>query len=400
MNQDRTFGIEIECFAKISREDMRDRMLDFFVRSGLAHQVIVAGYGHMTNAHNTTRWQIESDGSLRHSDSNMRNNYPYSMEIKTPVLKGTEGLKALKVVCDALDGYATVNRSCGLHVHHGLPNETEPMLKNLANSWIENEKHFLGVLPNSRQNNSYASPWRQSSLRPARVDDDFRNWYSQCGLGRRCTMNFQSYWTRKTVEIRMHSGSVEYEKISNWLIATQLYVDKGLKGFFNGSSDFNTFVINMKKDGTITIPAQTRRVVDTGSGDIFKRDAKYTSWPRSNSKKYRIIGCLLREDGATVDEIARTLDDYFGRLAPGKQAKYVAGQLTNMKSKKYGFGFDIAKSRVSNRFKILRESTERTEVTEGTTITFNVSAMQRKAVTWLSNRYNHFEGIRRGGLTI
>ena len=178
----------------------------------------------------------------------------------------------------------------------------------------------------------------------------------------------------------MHSGSVEYEKISNWLLATQLYVDKGLKGFFNGSSDFNTFVINMKKNGTVTTPAQTR-VITSGSGEIFKHDAKYRRLPRRTSKKYFIIDCLLREDGATADEITRVLDDRFGYLASGKQQKYVAGQLTNMKSKKYGFGFDIVKSRGSKRFRILRESTETTEVIEGTTMTFSVSAMQKKAVT-------------------
>lgn len=399
MNQERTFGVEIECFARISKEDMKERMLDFLNQAGFTgHSVVITGYSHMTDANNNTRWQIEGDGSLRYTNNSMRESYPHPMEIKTPALKGNQGLSALKAVCDALDGHATVNRSSGLHVHHGLPTETESMLKSLANAWIGNEKHFFGALPNSRQNNSYARPWG-SIVRQVTEEDSLRSWYNAQGLGRRVSLNFVSYWVRKTVEFRMHSGSVEYEKISNWLLATQLFVDKAIKGIFNGSTSFDGFVNDMKKTGTVTTPDQTR-VINTGGTSIFKYDAKYSKMPRRSSKKYYIINSLITGDGATAKQITDRLDIAFGVLPAGKQAKYVAGQLTNMKSKKYGFGFDIVKNRGTKMFKINREETSRTEVIEGTTETFTVSAKQKKAVTWLKSRYDHFEGIRNGGLTI
>src|SRR5947209_4242565 len=60
-------------------------------------------------------WKAERDGSIRPEAGYM------AAEIVSPVLKGADGLRQLKAVCDWLQSVgAKVNRSTGLHVHVGF----------------------------------------------------------------------------------------------------------------------------------------------------------------------------------------------------------------------------------------------------------------------------------------
>jgi argonaute-like protein implicated in RNA metabolism and viral defense len=44
-------------------------------------------------------------------------------------------------------------------------------------------------------------------------------------------LNTRSYWKHKTVEYRQHSGSIDFEKISNWLLFTARLTEYSLQGF-------------------------------------------------------------------------------------------------------------------------------------------------------------------------
>jgi hypothetical protein len=38
-------------------------------------------------------------------------------------------------------------------------------------------------------------------------------------------LNTESYWRHNTVEFRQHSGTIEYEKISNWILFLARFVE-------------------------------------------------------------------------------------------------------------------------------------------------------------------------------
>jgi len=115
-----TFGVEIECFgvpipvvtwalgkAGVSVADLCSPRPANGTALDVYNQAASGRYGETT-------WVISGDGSIR-------GNYP--MEIKSPILKGPEGLKTLRKVVGILRHVGLkVNESTGLHVHVGVKN--------------------------------------------------------------------------------------------------------------------------------------------------------------------------------------------------------------------------------------------------------------------------------------
>lgn len=97
-SQERTFGIEIEFVCK--RIDAVQRHLD---RRGL------------------TGWHLKTDSTVKPNAQQQSQNFGNTgRELVSPILKGNDGLRQLKLACEALEAAgARVNKSCGLHVHHG-----------------------------------------------------------------------------------------------------------------------------------------------------------------------------------------------------------------------------------------------------------------------------------------
>lgn len=100
---DITFGIEIECLIPAAS----------CPTVGGYHQgVQVAGL--------PDGWNAQYDGSIR-----ARRGYR-GVEIVSPVLKGAEGIRQIKAVCEWLKAVgAKVNKSTGLHVHVGYATDVE-----------------------------------------------------------------------------------------------------------------------------------------------------------------------------------------------------------------------------------------------------------------------------------
>ena len=391
MNNARNFGVEIECFSSKTKQSMAIRITSFLRMDGFANDYVqVGGYSHMTDRYNTTNWKIEEDGSLIPT-GNIRENFPYRMEIKTPVLKGNDGLKRLCAVCKAIKDVTTVNKRCGLHVHHDISNlKNGESIRNLINNWIAHEKYFMMALPNSRQTNIYCKKWSDfiNVATPINLplDGDPIRWFDIHIGTRRATLNLQSYRIRGTVEVRMHSGTVEYEKISNWITLTQLYIEKALKNRFPIVNNLDEFINNMKENySSNSTGHQTKSV-------YIHPKAKMKKLPKRGTKKYRIIQMLLgtspNGDGATKKQIVQTLDVEFGELHGGKQEKYVSGQLTNMKNPKYGYGLNIVKEGL--RFKLLPVNpTSPTDTTNMMAV--EITDDDKAAIDWYKKRCQLFE---------
>ena len=200
----RSFGVEIEMF-NVGRE----RLVSELRAAGIA--IEAEGYNHTTRAH----WKIVDDGSVRGSDA---------LELVSPVLRGEDGLEQLRKVCATLKRLnAKINRTCGLHIHFGTDDfrDDARVWKNLFHNYATLEPLIDGFMPASRRgnNNTYCRSLRVPGLagkldRATTLHDLER---AVTGASRYFKINVQAFWRHRTVEFRQHSGSIEFEKISNWL---------------------------------------------------------------------------------------------------------------------------------------------------------------------------------------
>lgn len=210
---DFTFGVEIECILPQGQSLTSAARAITAAGVPCEHQV----YGHS----NITGWKIVTDGSL--------NNYQYGCEVVSPVLRGEEGFRQMRIVCDTLTAIrAKVTKSCGLHVHVGVGTEPIKFFKNLIQLYASSEATIDTFMSPSRRlsNNSFCRTLsvNNSRLNNAETVDQIayaigqepgRASYRQ--RGRYCKLNVQSYWMHKTVEFRHHQGTVEATKTEHWV---------------------------------------------------------------------------------------------------------------------------------------------------------------------------------------
>lgn len=159
-------GVEIECYIEETHEYIQEYFDDMGVAVNVKHDGSLNDNG------------VEITALLR------ENNF------KAQLAKICQGLKKLG---------ATIDSKCGLHVHLDMRKETElsqrACIRNLNNARMM----LAQLVPASRRTNSYCS-------------------LSKCnGRSRYYAINTQALKKFNTVEVRLHSGTVDFEKISNWI---------------------------------------------------------------------------------------------------------------------------------------------------------------------------------------
>ena len=192
-------------------------------------------YNHSTRTH----WKIVSDGSIR-------GNNPF--ELVSPILQGNEGLEQLRKVSEVLESLKTkINKTCGLHIHFDAVDFDISTWKRLYKNYASIEDIIDSFMPESRRKNN------SSFCRSMRVDNfksliDAVSSTSDARLGlaalewditynsRYYKLNTQSYWRHKSVEFRQHSGTVNYEKISNWILFLARFIEFSKRNEINNEN--------------------------------------------------------------------------------------------------------------------------------------------------------------------
>ena len=196
----RRFGVEIEAYNIGQRE-----LVNALREAGIS--VEVEDYNHRTRRY----WKIVTDASLSGTNA---------FELVSPILEGQAGLEELQTVCRVLKAKrAFINRSCGLHVHFDAEHIGLPQTKNLLINYARYEAIIDSFMPASRRagTNSYCMSLTD---RTSRIDTatSMQALTSQALPSRYFKVNLQSYLRHKTIEFRQHSGTIEFEKISNWVL--------------------------------------------------------------------------------------------------------------------------------------------------------------------------------------
>lgn len=187
----RSFGVEIECL--VARQRLIDEARHF------NRTVLSQVYNHEDRE---DHFKIVRDGSLAGENAN---------EVVSPILRGVDGVTHLKDVCTALaNANAKVNKSCGLHVHISAEGLTEEDQMNIYRLYAKAERVIDTFMPKSRRGseNCYCRSIANYIGKSKR---------EVLQLGRYHKVNLMALISHNTIEFRQHSGSVEYEKIKNWV---------------------------------------------------------------------------------------------------------------------------------------------------------------------------------------
>lgn len=219
----RQFGVEIEFFGTKTKRTLINKLR----AKGI--EVQSERYNHQLRTH----WKITTDSSINPSRGT-------GMEIVSPILKGADGLDQLRRVCEALKEWGgLINKSCGLHIHFDAANFQLQTWKNLYKNYITCEGTIDSMMPNSRRknNNSYCKSLlarlntKSNAFRKISQSTNIEGISKQISnRSRYCKINAESYFRHKTVEFRQHSGTIEYAKISNWILLLHGIVSYSEKG--------------------------------------------------------------------------------------------------------------------------------------------------------------------------
>ena len=177
--QRRYVGIELEFCAPIREEQLAVKLF----RNGI-HKFA----------------QLKNDGSLRPHEGET------SFEIAL-LLEETTYKRDLKKVTSLLNEVKAVakDRRCGLHVHIDMRRRNKDLV---YNNLVACQYALLSVVDPNRYNNEFCRVVTGRKF-PTEFTGDRAERYK--------TINAAAYYKYKTLEIRMHEGSVSFHEISHWV---------------------------------------------------------------------------------------------------------------------------------------------------------------------------------------
>lgn len=245
VNMDRTYGVEIEFFGV-----KPDVVVEALENAGI--NASYRGYTHTT----TSYWKIVTDSSV----TNKGTGTYAGLELVSPVLKGEEGLKQLQICCRVLDELgAKVDKSCGLHVHLDARDLTLQHWKNTVVFYHNYQRSIDKMLPKSRRSgqNQYCQPFMErdlkdiSALKTLSQLRDYAEYTSRYKV-----INVTSFLRHGTIEFREHSGTIDFEKIYNWLQFCMVVIEKAksVKSLYvwrneDDSKEFEALMTQIRKAG-------------------------------------------------------------------------------------------------------------------------------------------------------
>jgi hypothetical protein len=193
----RTFGIELELTGI-------DRLQACQILRNSGFEAFLEDYNHRTQ----TYWKITTDSSV-----------PNGFEIVSPILQGVSGLETVGKVSEVLRvGGATVDVSCGLHVHIGADDLNLQEIVTVLSRYASFEETIDSFMPRSRRgnNNRYCQSIRYLNSSEQEYSS-FQSFIEAQIHGRYSKVNVQCWRRQHTIEFRQHSGSCNGTKIVNWI---------------------------------------------------------------------------------------------------------------------------------------------------------------------------------------
>lgn len=185
MTSERHVGIEIECGIAVSRERLGYLLRQF---KGFV--------------------MVKGDGSV-----SVAGREAVELNICAPISQYKQILHGVCAILNGDEVKAKVNKTCGLHVHLDIRewrNDFNALQDKYARL-ISVQGILYNMQPKSRQDNTYCVKSKSRSINR--------------GASRYQGINAQAIWKYSTIETRVHAGTTDYAKITNWvdLLAGVMY---------------------------------------------------------------------------------------------------------------------------------------------------------------------------------
>jgi len=205
-----TFGVEIECFIP-NIVGVTDFAIGAY-HNGIQIPGLPAG------------WNSQRDGSIYTRRDGFR-----SIEVVSPVLKGTEGIASLIHVAETLKTWgAKTNPTCGFHVHVGMNLSDEDSIIRLIHQVSNHEKALFAASGTPRrERGSYCRSIKKNwepikDKKPQTLRSVGRN------SERYFALNLQTLLGggRPTAEFRAFSGTIEPRKMAGYVFMALAFTEK------------------------------------------------------------------------------------------------------------------------------------------------------------------------------
>jgi hypothetical protein len=191
------------------------------------------------------RFGIELEISECPNYATLRGNTPFGAkydgslsagkEFVSPILAGDEGIEAVDNLCNfGREHKWDVDNSCGYHVHLDCGDLNEHELKAVAIAYAGTADLWGKFVAPKRRNNTYCGKLDRTATEMLGMT--FRQILSSTG-GRYKWCNWDAYNEHQTCEIRLHSGTVNRDKIINWAKVHAYFIDGIVKLQRAGKTD-------------------------------------------------------------------------------------------------------------------------------------------------------------------
>ena len=209
----RKFGVEIE-FNTLRNGVVAD------LQNTANVDIVVERWNTTTRNH----WKVITDSSC-------------GRELVSPILQGASGLEDLERALAALNRLdPVVNSRCGVHVHLDTTGLTALDIKWIVKRYNDFEGTIDSWMPRSRrgdQNRYTRSVARNVNMnRVDNMDDDTMPLSSvarHVNANRWSKVNLTAINKHGTIEFRHHGASTDFEKIGNWVLFLQHFVESSRK---------------------------------------------------------------------------------------------------------------------------------------------------------------------------
>jgi len=162
-------------------------------------------------------WTTKRDGSLPNG----------GVEFASAVLWGDRGLEIIEELCDYAHKHKwSVDAKSGYHLHVGMDGLKVHNLAAIAIGYLFTRKLWASFVVGSRSESRYCKSHSNVKAygffkeHPQKIIDSLTN-----NEERYRWINWQAYKTHRTLEVRLHQGTLNYTKITNWIKAHTRFME-------------------------------------------------------------------------------------------------------------------------------------------------------------------------------
>jgi len=237
---------------------------------------------------NPYNWRSAYDGSLNASSSDYE-----AIELISKPANGDKLNSNIDSLIEWRDEYnADVNTSCGFHVHIDATDTDWIDLKSIAMVTKHIEPYLYKMMPPSRSNSRWCRKIHLSfnELKGFSSEGDFvQSWYDN-NISREkyndiryCGLNLHARFYLGSIEFRHHSGTMNKEKITNWIkicnsiVETGMYLSKAIKENRASNNLFYNNIRSMRSLKTIT-----RRMISFDDSMLSYMNERIKKFDRNN----------------------------------------------------------------------------------------------------------------------